>query len=136
MAGNEARFIESFKREFYKVNRNWFFYKIPDADRTGLKPFDVIINTGQVHYLEFKWIEKNRKSFKVDALFRIHQLRNLAKLQDLEERQCSWGIIKKGYDIFLFNIDQLIDKGQIFLDNHTKLSVKEVILTLCNNFKI
>lgn len=127
---NERRLVDRFKGIVLKTNRNTFFYKIPDGFRTGNKPFDVILDAGKVHYLEFKWLPENRKSFKVTSVFEFHQIRTLVKLGKNKSYPCSWGIMQVGRRYYLISSPDL-EKDRILLKEYPPLSLEGIAQLLC-----
>ena len=127
---HEARFIERFKAEVYRQNRNAFIYKVPDAHQTGLKPFDVVLDTGKVKYLEFKWLEKTRKTFQPASLFRPHQIRILNRIQEQKKYPACFGVVQAGLFIYLVPAHALLSEKIILVNGY---SLAEAVSLLCKN---
>ena len=125
----EAGFIEHFKAEVYQQNRHAFVYKIPDAYRTGLKPFDVILDVGFVRYLEFKWLEKTRKTFQPKDLFRPHQIRILNQIQEQKKYPACFGVVQARF-VYLLPAHELLSE-QICLDHLAGYTLAEAVRILC-----
>ena len=125
----EAAFIEHFKAEVYRQNRHAFAYKIPDAYRTGLKPFDVILDAGIVRYLEFKWLEKTRKTFQPKDLFRPHQIRILNQIQEQKKYPACFGVVQARF-VYLLPAHELLNE-RIYLEKLHGYSLAEVVRILC-----
>lgn len=134
MSKKERDFIDKFKEKVYQKYRKTFFYKIPDGFRTGSKPFDVILDNGKTHYLEFKWLNENRKSFKVSSIFQSHQIRILNQLFTNKNKNylCAWGVIKVGRDTFLLPACELQNE-RINLAEFKPFTLDEVVNYLCSN---
>ena len=128
----ESEFIERFKAEVYRQHRNAFCYKIPDAFQTGLKPFDVILDTGVVRYLEFKWVDNNRLSFRPIDLFRPHQIRTLSLIQESKAYPCCYGVIQHKSKVFLIETRDF-QKECIRFDELDVYTLKQAVSLLCQN---
>lgn len=131
----ENRVIYLFIQEVISFNRNYFCKKFPDAERTGNKPFDVILDSGRrISFLEFKQLPSNRKSFSPKTIFKPHQIRELNRIAFLHQHastpNAAWAIIKRGPHYFIVHPSELLKEKLTFTDFDI-YSIRELVRALC-----
>jgi len=102
----EKDFIREYRIKYLKAHPEAFFYKLPDAYRTGLKPFDAFVLTedGGFIALEFKWA-RSGNTFNTNCVL-PHQKRALKKVKMLGHT--AYVVLKSSTKIFHFDIDLVL----------------------------
>lgn len=109
----ESTFINEFKKSYLTKYPKAFWFEIPDAPQTGLKPFDVFLIKEKNKYgcLEFKYM-KSGKTFNTN-LVRPHQKRALKHVKDLGG--FAYVVLKCDKKIYYLEIDEVLSKEKIEL---------------------
>lgn len=108
----EKDFTRKFLKDYKAKHPKAFIYKIPDAFRTGIKPFDAfIVNEGKFTALEFK-VQEGKKTFRTSKVT-PHQKEFLKQVKEAGGK--AFVILNAAGEVFCFDIDEVLENEVIEL---------------------